>query len=427
MTGATASAMVIVGAGHCGGRAAQALREAGWAGPIHLVGMERHLPYERPPLSKELLTGEKSAEACQLRSAQALIDDGVRLHTQRVSSLDTAGRRITLANGQVLPYHRLLLATGGSARGLDIPGADLPEVLTLRTLDDAQLLAQRLGTGARLLVVGGGFIGLEVAASARRLGMAVTLVEGAPRLLGRAVPADIAARAQALHEARGVDLRLGVLPSAIEARQPGGVRVQLGDGTAVDADTVVVGIGMKPATDLARDAGLEVASGTVGGIVVDAGLRTSAPDVFAAGDVAAFPGPISGQPMRQETWFNAETQARVAAVNMLGGQAVCDLAPWFWSDQYDHQLQVAGEPALGTQTVGRALDGGDRITFHLDAQDRVVGMSAWGQTPRCLKDFKLARLLVERRVSARPAELADPAVKLKALANGAVADPMVTA
>ncbi len=427
MNGATHPAMVIVGAGHCGGRAAQALREAGWAGPIHLVGMERHVPYERPPLSKELLIGEKDADACQLRSAQALIDDGVRLHTQRVSSLDTAGRRITLANGQVLPYHRLLLATGGSARGLDIPGADLPEVLTLRTLDDAQLLAQRLGAGAQLLVVGGGFIGLEVAASARRLGMAVTLVEGAPRLLGRAVPADIAARAQTLHEARGVDLRLGVLPTTIEARQPGGVRVRLSDGTAVDADTVVVGIGMKPATDLARDAGLAVASGNVGGIVVDAGLRTSAPDVFAAGDVAAFPGPLSGQPMRQETWFNAETQARVAAVNMVGGQAVCDQAPWFWSDQYDHQLQVAGEPALGTQTAVRTLDGGDRISFHLDAQDRVVGMSAWGQAPRCLKEFKLARLLVERRVSARPAELADPAVKLKALASGAVAAPMVTA
>lgn len=422
MTGANAPAMVIVGAGHCGGRAAQALRDAGWAGPIHLVGMERHLPYERPPLSKELLTGEKTARDCQLRSAQALIDDGVRLHTQRVSALDTARRCITLANGQVLPYHRLLLATGGSARGLAIPGADLSEVLTLRTVDEAQLLAQRLGAGRRLLVVGGGFIGLEVAASARRHGMAVTLVEGAPRLLGRAVPAEVAASVLALHQARGVDLRLGVLPTAIETRQPGGVRVWLSDGSSADADTVLVGIGMKPATDLARDAGLAVANG----IVVDAQLRTSAPDVFAAGDVAEFPGPLSGQPMRQETWFNAETQARVAAVNMIGGQAVCEAAPWFWSDQYDLQLQVAGEPALGTQTVVRELGDGDRVTFHLDALDRVVGLSTWGQTPRCLKEVKLARLLVERRVSARPADLRDPAVKLKALATGAAAAAAVT-
>lgn len=415
MHGTAHPAMLIVGAGHCGGRAAQALREAGWTGPIHLVGMERHVPYERPPLSKELLAGEKTAEACQLRSVQAMIDDGVRLHTQRVSALDTARRCITLANGQVLPYHRLLLATGGSARCLDIPGADLPEVLTLRSVDDALLLAQRLGANRHLLVVGGGFIGLEVAASARRTGMAVTLVEGAPRLLGRAVPADIAASAQALHRDRGVDLRLGVQPTAIAPRQPGGVRVHLNDGRHVDADTVLVGIGMKPATDLARAAGLAVAQG----IVVDAGLRTSAPDVFAAGDVAEFPGPLSGQPLRQETWFNAETQARVAAHNMVGGHAVCDQAPWFWSDQYDHQLQVAGEPALGTQTAVRALGGGDdRIAFHLDAQDRIVGMSAWGRAPRCLRDFKLARLLVERRVTARPAALADPAVPLKALATG---------
>ena len=423
MTSANVPAMVIVGAGHCGGRAAQALREAGWAGPIDLVGMERHVPYERPPLSKELLTGDKTAQDCQLRSAQALIDDGVRLHTQRVSLLDAAGHHITLANGQVLPYHRLLLATGGSARCLDIPGAGLPEVLTLRTLDDALLLSQRLGAGRHLLVVGGGFIGLEVAASARRGGMAVTLVEGAPRLLGRAVPADIAARAQALHQAHGVDLRLGVLPTAIVPRQPGGVRVTLNDGSHVDADTVLVGIGMKPATDLARAGGLAVAQG----IVVDAALRTSAPEVFAAGDVAEFPGPISGQPMLQETWFNAETQARVAAHNMVGGHAVVDAAPWFWSDQYDHQLQVAGEPALGTQTVVRELGDGDRVNFHLDAQSRVVGLSAWGQAPRCLKEVKLARRLVEQRVTARPAELADPAVKLKTLVNGALNGTGVTA
>ncbi|MGS5089388.1 NAD(P)/FAD-dependent oxidoreductase [Hydrogenophaga sp. A37] len=414
MTDTTTPGMVIVGAGHCGGRAAQALREAGWTGSIHLIGMERHLPYERPPLSKELLTGEKTAGACQLRSAQALIDDDVRLHTQRVSALDTTRRCITLANGQVLPYHRLLLATGGSARCLDIPGADLPEVLTLRTVDDALLLSQRLGTGRRLLVVGGGFIGLEVAASARRAGMAVTLVEGARRLLGRAVPADIAAGAQALHQAHGVDLRLGVLPTAIVPRQPGGVRVQLNDGSQVDADTVLVGIGMKPATALARTAGLTVAQG----IVVDAALRTSAPEVFAAGDVAEFPGPLSGQPMRQETWFNAETQARVAAHNMVGGHEVVHQPPWFWSDQYDHQLQVCGEPAMGTHTVVRELGGGDRIAFHLDAQERLVGMSAWGLAPRCLKEVKLARLLVERRINARPADLHDLAVKLKALAAG---------
>jgi 3-phenylpropionate/trans-cinnamate dioxygenase ferredoxin reductase subunit len=410
----TAPAMVIVGAGHVGGRAAQALREAGWSGPIHLVGMERHAPYERPPLSKELLTGGKTAKDCQLRNTQAMIDDGVQLHTHRVVTLDTTRRCITLANGQLLPYHRLLLATGGSARTLDIPGADLPDVLTLRSVDDAQLLAQRLGAGRRLLVIGGGFIGLEVAASARRNGMAVTVIEGGPRLLGRAVPADIAASVLALHRAHGVEVRLGVLPTDITSIHPGGVRAQLSDGSSLEADTVLVGIGMRPATELARTAGLTVAHG----IVVDAGLRTSAADVFAAGDVTEFPGPLSGNLMRQETWFNAETQARIAAFNMVGGHEQVTQPPWFWSDQYDHQLQVCGEPALTIHTAVRELGEGDRITFHLDADHRVVGISAWGLAPRCLKEVKLARMLVERGTCADPQDLANPAVKLKALSTG---------
>lgn len=403
--------MVIVGAGHCGGRAAQALREFGWTGTIDLVGMERHAPYERPPLSKELLTGQKTANACLLRSSQAMIDDGIRLHTHRVAAIDTSRRRVTLANGRVLPYLQLLLTTGGAARCLDIPGADLPEVLTLRTLDDALSLASRLNAGRSLLVVGGGFIGLEVAASARRLGTRVTLVEGAARLLGRAVPADLAGRVLALHREQGVDMRLGVLPERIEPCTQGGVRVGLSDGSVLEVDSVVVGIGMAPAIDLARAAGLAVARG----IVVDAGLRASVPGVFAAGDVAEFPSPLSGLPMRQETWFNAETQARVSARNMLGGSETCQQAPWFWSDQYDHQLQVCGEPALGCSSACRDLGEGDRIVFYLDSQGQLVGMSAWGRPERSAKEFKLARLLVERHVRADPQALADPAVKLKSL------------
>ena len=407
----TTPSMVIIGAGHCGGRAAQALRDHGWSGAIDLVGLERYPPYERPPLSKELLTGQKAPGACLLRESQAMIDDGIRLHAQRVAAIDTAAHTVTLANRQVLPYRRLLLATGGTARGLGIPGADLPEVLTLRTLDDALLLAPLLGSGRRLLVVGGGFIGLEVAACARRLGTEVTLVEGAQRLLGRAVPADIAARVLALHREQGVDIRLGRLPVAIEPRAGAGVRVRLDDGAAIEVDTVLVGVGMQPATELARAAGLAVDRG----ILVDAGLRTSAPGVFAAGDVAEFPSALSGLPIRQETWFNAETQARVAARNMLGGDEVCDQLPWFWSDQYEHQLQVCGEPALGLSRASRDLGAGDRIDFHLDARGGLVGMSAWGLAARSAREFKLARLLVEQRPTLDPRVLADPAVKLRSL------------
>ena len=409
--GTTPPSMVIVGAGHCGGRAAQALREFGWTGGIDLVGMERHAPYERPPLSKELLTGQQTVDACQLRSSQAMIDDDIRLHTHRVASIDTQARTVTLANRQQLPYRKLLLATGGMARSLDIPGADLPEVLTLRTIDDALTLASRLGPERRLLVIGGGFIGLEVAASARRLGCRVTVLEGAQRLLGRAVPTDLAERVLALHRGKGVDVRLGLRPLAIERCASAGLRIGLDDGSVLDADTVVVGIGMKPAVDLARAAGLAVASG----IVVDAGLQTSAPGVFAAGDVAEFPSPLSGQLTRQETWFNAETQARVAARNMLGGDERHRQLPWFWSDQYDHQLQVCGEPALASASVRRELGDGDRVVFHLDAMDRLVGMDAWGLASRCVREFKLARLLVERQLTVDPRSLCDPAVKLKSL------------
>lgn len=402
--------MVIIGAGHCGGRAAQRLREQGWTGRIDLVGDEAHPPYERPPLSKDLLTARKAAEDCWLMAPQALCDMDVTVHTARAQSLDTLARSVTLADGQVLPYARVLLATGGQVRRLSIPGADLPQVLTLRNLGDAQALASRLQTGSRLLVVGGGFIGLEVAASARQLGVEVVLVEGAARLLGRAVPPEVAAQVLDLHRAHGVDVRLGVLPTAF-ASDGDALRVTLADGSVCEVDTVVVGIGIEPAVELARQAGLQLGRG----IVVDRQLRTSDPHVFAAGDVAEFPSVLSGQPMRQETWLNAETQSAVAADNMLGAAVEYSQLPWFWSDQYDHQLQVSGEPTLGVATALRDLGQGDHILFYLDAAQRVVGMSAWGLSARTAKEFKLARTLVERGSHATPAALADPAVKLKSL------------
>jgi 3-phenylpropionate/trans-cinnamate dioxygenase ferredoxin reductase component len=413
MSSTPEASMVIVGAGHCGGRAAQCLREAGWAGRIDLVAAESHPPYERPPLSKDLLTGQKTASACWLRAPEALSADGIRLHASPARSLDVAARTLQLENGDTLTYQSLLLATGGQARTLAVPGADLPQILTLRTLNDAAALAPRLQAGARLLVVGGGFIGLEVAASARSMGVAVTLVEGAPRLMGRAVPADVAERALQLHRARGVDVRLGTLPQAFEPLGDG-VRVALSDGSALEVDTVVVGIGIEPALGMARDAGLAVGRG----IVVNAQLQTSAPGVYAAGDVAEFPSALSGEPIRQETWLNAETQAKVVAANMLGGQEAYAQTPWFWSDQFDHQLQVTGEPAQGTASALRELGEGDQIAFYLDAANRLVGMSAWGRASRTAKEFKIARTLVERRVVASPEALADPSVKLKSLLAG---------
>ena len=369
---ASADTLVIVGAGHVGGRAALALREAGWSGRVLLIGDETDPPYERPPLSKSVLMGEPFAAT--LATAAQFADAGVDwLAGRRVVAIDRAAAEIALDDGKRLAYHGLLLATGGRARRLDVPGADLPGVLTLRTLADARALAPRIAPGQRLLVIGGGFIGLEVAASARARGAEVAVLEAAPRLLGRAVPATIAARVQALHESRGVLVRIGVPPVAFEARD-GALHVRLADGSVLLADTIVVGIGIVPNIELAEQCGLACANG----IVVDGHLRTSDPLICAAGDVASFPSALSGRALRLESWHNAEDQARVAAANMAGGEAIVGAVPWFWSDQYDHQLQIAGDPSLGTQRATRALDAQAHIDFHLDAAGRIVGVAGYG-------------------------------------------------
>lgn len=408
---ATERVMAIVGAGHVGGRAAQTLREAGWRGRIALIGAEPHLPYERPPLSKALLTGERSAQQCGLRSPEAWRDDGVEHIVATVRALDPARRTLELGDGATLHYEALLLATGGHARRLAIPGASHAGVLCLRTLDDAAMIGPRLAAGAHIVVVGGGFIGLEVAASARARGCDVTLIEGGARLLGRAVPAAIAARAHALHERNGVRVLLKRAPQAFEKRADSTLDVMLESGETLHADTVIVGIGIEPADELARAAGIEVARG----ILVDEALATSARGVYAAGDVAVFPSRFGAHRIRQETWHNAETQARVAAHNMLGGRDAYRELPWFWSDQYDHQLQVAGEPALGARSIVRIPGGGAEIHFDLDEQGRLVGASGFGPTGALAREMKLARMLVERGAAIDPQSLANPEVKLKSL------------
>jgi 3-phenylpropionate/trans-cinnamate dioxygenase ferredoxin reductase subunit len=406
--------MVIVGAGHVGGRTAQALREFGWSGEILLIGNEAHLPYERPPLSKALLTGERDAASCALRPSEAYEADRITHIVERVASIDGSASEVILAGGRRIGYQTLLLATGGHLRRLAVPGADLPGVLGLRTLDDAAALAPRLTPGARIVVVGGGFIGLEVAASARHRGCEVSLVEGADRLMGRAVPEAIGAQALSLHQSRGVNLRLQTSPLEIVRLADGGLCVGLSDGSELTATTVVVGIGIEPATELARAASITVNRG----IEVNAELATSLPRIFAAGDVAEFPSALSGQAIRQESWHNAETQGRTAARNMLGGHEAYGALPWLWSDQYDHVLQVGGEPALGSTSVTRAW-GGAQIQFHLDAQGNLVGVTGFGESAAMAREFKLARMLVERRLRPRAEQLSDTSITLKSLLRAA--------
>lgn len=405
--------MVIVGAGEAGARAASSLRERGYEGPVTLVGDEPHGPYERPPLSKAVMTGEGAARPAFILDEAKLQAQGiVHVANRRAVSLDRAARRLGLDDGSTLAYARLLLATGAGPRRLPVPGAD-GLVLYLRTFADALGLRDRLRPGCRLVVIGGGFIGLEIAASAVARGCGVTLVETAPRILMRGVPAPVAERVAARHRAAGVDLRTGL--RIIEIRRAGdGAAVVLDDGAALACDAVVAGIGAVPETALAEAGGLAIDNG----VAVDAALRTSDPDIWAAGDCCAFPHPLyADRRIRLEAWRNAQEQGALAAANMLDGTERIGAVPWFWSDQYDETLQVAGLTDEGATTVERPL-GDATLYFHLAVDGRLVAVSGIGPNARIAKEVRLGEMLIARRARPDPAKLATPGVNLKSLLAG---------
>lgn len=404
--------MVIIGAGHCGGRVALALRGMGWNGAITLIGEETILPYERPPLSKSVLAGQMEMTGIQLadEAAYRAADIGLRLDAT-VHAIDRVAKTVFLESGESIEYSCLLLATGGSARQLSIPGAMHPQVLSLRTHADAMQIKSHLKAGNRVILIGGGFIGLEVASTARDAGCTVDVIEGAPRLLSRAVPESIAARVLALHGKRGTQISLGSQPVEIRHQADGSLALVLADGSSKAADLIVAGVGMLPRTELAKQSGLTVEQG----IVVDGQLRTSDAAIFAAGDVCQFPSALSGALIRQETWHNAETQASVVAANMLGAETSYVELPWFWSDQYDHTLQVCGEPGHGVSSVTRLLEGDGILIFFLDTDGRLVGGSGFGQASAVTKDLKIMRKLVEKRALIAADLLQNPAQSLKKL------------
>lgn len=403
-------AMVIVGAGQAGGRAALTLRAQGYDGPVVLLGIEPDAPYERPPLSKGFLTGRQAPADFTFAKADALHEVGIDFRPgMRVEAVDRERRQVRLASGELLSYDRLLLATGRRVRRLPAPAAVSDQVLYLRDLADAHALKAALAQAPRLAIVGGGFIGLEVAASAVALGCRPTVVEMAPQLMGRAVPAPLAAIVQERHESAGVTIRLGTGLEGIEPAADG-VALRLTDGSVLAADFVLMGVGAVPRTELAEAAGLNVS----GGIVVDAGLRTSDPRIFAAGDVCACPGARCTGLLRLESWQNAEAQGAVAARNMLGGTETYEELPWFWSDQYELTLQIAGHPELAERTVERQMGEDGVILFHLSPDGSLAGVSGVGPAAHA-REFKLARMLLDRRIACDPAMLADANVRLKTL------------
>jgi 3-phenylpropionate/trans-cinnamate dioxygenase ferredoxin reductase subunit len=409
----TDQTFVVVGGGQAGGRAVEGIRKAGFDGAVILLGEEARAPYERPPLSKQVLTGAAEPDSAKLRADGWYAEQGVDLRlSTRAGRINRSRKRVVLEDGQELAYDRLLLATGAQPRVPDLPGAELAGVHVLRDVDDSLALRDAMRAGARVALVGGGYIGLEVAAAARKLGCETTILEAAPSLMRRQVAPDLGDWYARLHRDHGADVRL----EAEVSRLLGSDRVEgvdLADGGRVDADLVVIGVGIRPNVELAMQAGLEAGDG----IEVDDQGRTSDPDIFAAGDVTRQPNPYVDGKLRLESWQNAQNQALVAGQAMAGAEDVRhgDL-PWFWSDQHGINLQMIGMPTGQPRHVWRGdpAAGPGFTLFYLDDAGRLVGANAVDRPA----DIAAARRMIERGVSPDPDKLADPEVSMKKLLKG---------
>ena len=365
----TSSTIAIVGGGLAGAKAAEALRDKDFDGHIVLFAAEEHLPYERPPLSKEYLAGKKQLADFTPASSAWYRDHHIELQLgTEVLAIDPAAHTLSLPDGSTVRYDKLLLATGSQPRRPPIPGADADGVHYLRTLDDSDALNSALVDGSSLAVVGGGWIGLEVAAGARDRGVNVTVVEMAELPLMAALGREVGEVFANLHREHGVDLRLGASVAEITTAGGKATGLRLGDGTTVDADAVLVAVGAAPDTALAEKAGLALGDG---GVLVDSSLRTSDPDIYAVGDIASAEHPLYGTRIRTEHWANALKQPAVAG--MLGKQASYDELPYFFTDQYDLGMEYVGYAPRYDRVAFRGDVAKREFTaFWLDGDDRVL-------------------------------------------------------
>ncbi len=398
---------VIVGAGQAGGWAAIAMRQTGYSGRIVMIGEEPWRPYERPPLSKEVLTDDLEPPIKYFHPEGRYEEQGIELLLGvSAHAVDVAGHGVHLSDGRVLNYDRLLLAVGGRARHLPIPGGEL--ALYLRTIEDARLIRSRLAQARHVLCIGAGVIGLEIASSARKRGASVTVLEALPRAMGRSVSPEGAAFVETLHRQAGVELRFGVIVDAIEATASGELSVHCRDGARLVGDTVIAGVGMQRNLTLAEHAGLALE----GGIVVDEFGRTSAPDVYAAGDVTAFHHPLFDRRLRLESWRHAQNHGIAVGKAMCGDVTPYDDIPWFWTDQHGVNLQVAGLPADAAHTVIRTNAPPVAFTaVHLADNGSVIGVTA-ANNPR---DIRAGQALIKSHQAVDRAVLADPKVPLQQL------------
>jgi 3-phenylpropionate/trans-cinnamate dioxygenase ferredoxin reductase subunit len=401
------STTVIVGAGQAGGDLASALRQLGYTGRIILIGEEPVVPYRRPPLSKAFLSGEVSEEALYIKTREAYAKHGIELRTGlRVQAIDRVAHTVTLSDGSRLAYDKLALTTGGRARRLDLPGADKSNVHYVRTIDDIRRLREQFKPGKRLAIIGGGYIGLEVAAVGIKKGVQVTLVEALPRLLARVTGPELSQYYEQVHRRHGVDIRLGTGVSALE----GGSQVEavvLQDGSRVPADLVIVGIGLIPNTELAEKAGLACDNG----IVVDLFAQTQDPDIVAAGDCTNHDNGFCGRRLRLESVPNASEQARVAAASICGQRVPHASVPWFWSDQYNLKLQMAGLSQGHDCVVIRGSMAADSFVAFYLREGVVIAADSVNRAA----DFMMGKKMVAGRLRTDPAALADETVTLKSL------------
>ena len=401
---------VIVGAGLAGAKAAEALRAEGFTGSITLIGDEPHRPYERPPLSKGYLQGSSDRETVFVHPEDWYREQNVKLrHGAAAQRIDRDDRVVVLADGSSVPYDKLLLTTGSSPRRLSISGGDLEGVEYLRSIDDSERIQDHFAKGARVAVIGAGWIGLETAAAARAAGLEVTVLEAAELPLQRVLGDEVAQIFADLHERNGVALRLGVQVDQLVGRDGHVTGVHLADGSVVPADVVLVGVGIAPNVSLAEQAGLEVDNG----IVVDEHLRTSDPDIFAAGDVANAHHPVLGKRIRVEHWANALNQPAVAAKSMLGTDATYDRSPYFYSDQFDLGMEYTGyaDPGDYDRVVFRGDPASGEFIAFWTKQGRVLAgmnVNVWDVTD----DIKA---LINSQEALDLEALADPDTPLSAL------------
>jgi 3-phenylpropionate/trans-cinnamate dioxygenase ferredoxin reductase component len=399
-------AVLIAGAGHGGFQLASSLRQHGYSGRICLINDEAHLPYQRPPLSKAYLKGEGRPDSLMFRPDKFYRDQNIELIADRAVSIDRAAHRLLLASGSSLDYGHLVLATGARNRLLDIPNAHLGDVRYLRILDESEVLRQRIASARHVVVIGAGFIGLEFAATARAKGLEVDVVELGARVMARAVTAEISDYFQDRHTAAGIRIHLGVQATGIESDGVDVTGVSLSDGRHVPAELVVVGVGVLPNVELAADAGLPVASG----IIVNEQLLTSDPDISAIGDCALFESPRFGGSLRLESVQNATDHARCVAARLTGDAKTYDGQPWFWSDQGDDKLQIAGLTTGYDHVVVRGDRGQRSFSAFCYKAGRLVGIESVNRA----SDHVFGRRVLAMNRSIEPEQAADLSFDLKA-------------